>query len=38
MADCQDLMSRHRLDPETTRAALRAMLEEQPLPVRSGSP
>jgi hypothetical protein len=34
MADCHDLMSRHGLDPETTRASIQAMLEEQPLPVR----
>ncbi len=33
-ADCQDLISRHGLSPETTRQAIRAMLEEQPLPVR----
>ena len=34
LADCHDLVARHGLDPETTRAAIRAMLEEQPLPVR----
>jgi Fe-S oxidoreductase len=33
-ADCQDLISRHGLDPGTTRQAIQAMLEEQPLPVR----
>lgn len=33
-ADCQDLISRHGLDLETTRQAIQAMLEEQPLPVR----
>jgi Fe-S oxidoreductase len=33
-ADCQDLVARHGLDPQTTRAAIRSMLEEQPLPVR----
>jgi heterodisulfide reductase subunit D len=32
-SDCQDLMTRHGLDPATTRAAIQAMLEEQPLPV-----
>jgi heterodisulfide reductase subunit D len=32
-ADCQDLMTRHGLDPKTTRQAIAAMLEEQPLPV-----
>jgi Fe-S oxidoreductase len=34
VADCHDLISRHGLDPETTRQSIRAMLEEQPLPVR----
>jgi hypothetical protein len=34
MTDCQDLMARHGLDPATTRAAIRSMLEEQPLPLR----
>jgi Fe-S oxidoreductase len=33
-ADCQDLMAEHRLDPQTTRLAIQAMLEEQPLPLR----
>jgi hypothetical protein len=33
-ADCQDLVAQHRLDPETTRLAIQAMLEEQPLPLR----
>jgi Fe-S oxidoreductase len=33
-ADCHDLMERHGLDPETTRQAIVAMLEEQPLPVQ----
>ena len=28
MADCQDLMAQHRLDPATTRASIQAMLEE----------
>jgi heterodisulfide reductase subunit D len=32
-ADCHDLVTRHGLDPETTRAVIQAMLEEQPLPV-----
>jgi hypothetical protein len=31
--DCRDLVTKHGLDPETTRAAIKAMLEEQPLPV-----
>ncbi len=33
-ADCHDLMEQHGLDPATTRQAIMAMLEEQPLPVR----
>ncbi len=32
-ADCHDLIARHGLDPQTTRAAIQAMLDEQPLPV-----
>jgi heterodisulfide reductase subunit D len=32
-ADCQDLVTRHGLDPETTRQVIKAMLAEQPLPV-----
>ena len=37
-ADCSDLISRHGLDPETTRQAIAAMLQEQPLPLRGGTP
>jgi heterodisulfide reductase subunit D len=33
-ADCQDLIAQHALDPATTRAAIQAMLDEQPLPLR----
>ena len=33
-ADCHDLIAQHRLDPESTRLAIQAMLEEQPLPLR----
>ena len=33
-ADCGDLIARHGLDPATSRAAIMAMLEEQPLPLR----
>jgi len=36
-ADCCDLISRHGLDPETTRQAIAAMLEEQPLPLRGAA-
>jgi hypothetical protein len=34
MADCQDLIAQHGLDADTTRAAIQAMLDEQPLPLR----
>jgi Fe-S oxidoreductase len=34
LADCRDLMSKHGLDVETTRVAIQAMLDEQPLPLR----
>jgi hypothetical protein len=33
-ADCHELIAQHRLDPESTRLAIQAMLEEQPLPLR----
>jgi heterodisulfide reductase subunit D len=33
-ADCRDLVEKHGLDAETTRAAIQAMLDEQPLPLR----
>ena len=36
-ADCEDLIAQHGLDPATTRAAIQAMLEEQPLPLRGQS-
>jgi len=32
--DCRDLVAKHGLDPVTTRAAIKAMLDDQPLPVR----
>ena len=32
--DCRDLVAKHGLDPTTTRAVIKSMLEEQPLPVR----
>jgi Fe-S oxidoreductase len=35
LADCADLIASHGLDPATTRLAVEAMLEEQPLPLRS---
>ena len=36
LADCRDLAAAHGLDAETTRLAIRAMLDEQPLPLRGG--
>jgi hypothetical protein len=33
-ADCQELAAQHGLDPAGTRAAIQAMLDEQPLPLR----
>jgi heterodisulfide reductase subunit D len=36
-ADCQDLVAQHGLDVATTRAAIQAMLDEQPLPLRGGN-
>jgi heterodisulfide reductase subunit D len=33
MADCGDLMTQHRLDPATARLAVKAMLDDQPLPL-----
>jgi Fe-S oxidoreductase len=34
VADCQDLVAEHGLDITSTRQAIRAMLDEQPLPLR----
>jgi heterodisulfide reductase subunit D len=34
LADCQDLVQKHGLDVATTRLAIRAMLDEQPAPLR----
>jgi len=34
LADCADLVREHGLDPDTTRLAIQAMLEEQPAPLR----
>src|SRR5436190_2698751 len=36
-ADCQDLVAQHGLDLATTRQAIQAMLDEQPLPLRGDS-
>ncbi len=35
-AECQDLAVKHGLDAATTRQAIQAMLDEQPLPLRGG--
>ncbi|HUI12364.1 MAG TPA: (Fe-S)-binding protein [Xanthobacteraceae bacterium] len=36
LADCEDLVERHGLDRDTTRAAIQTMLAEQPAPLRGG--
>jgi Fe-S oxidoreductase len=36
-ADCQDLVAQHGLDVAATRVAIKAMLDEQPLPLRGGA-
>jgi Fe-S oxidoreductase len=33
IADCADLIAQHRLDPATTRLSVKAMLDDQPLPL-----
>jgi Fe-S oxidoreductase len=35
-ADCQDLAARHGLDADTTRKVIRAMLDDQPVPLAGG--
>jgi hypothetical protein len=37
VADCQDLVAQHGLAPDATRAAVEAMLDEQPLPLRGSA-
>jgi Fe-S oxidoreductase len=37
LADCRDLVEKHGLDMEATRAAIEAMLDEQPAPLRGGA-
>jgi heterodisulfide reductase subunit D len=34
LTDCQDLVTKHGLDRDTTRLAIQAMLDEQPAPLR----
>jgi Fe-S oxidoreductase len=36
LADCGDLVRQHGLDIEATRHAIKAMLDEQPVPLRGG--
>jgi Fe-S oxidoreductase len=35
--DCADLIGEHRLDPATVRLSVKAMLEDQPLPLSGGA-
>jgi heterodisulfide reductase subunit D len=35
--ECRDLVAQHGLDPAGTRAAIQAMLDEQPLPLRGAA-
>jgi hypothetical protein len=35
LADCQDLVQKHGLDPAAARLAIKAMLAEQPAPLRN---
>jgi heterodisulfide reductase subunit D len=37
VADCRDLIAQHGLDVEATRQAIRAMLDEQPVPLRGAT-
>jgi len=34
LADCKDLVEKHNLDPAATKLAIKAMLAEQPAPLR----
>ena len=34
LADCRDLVEQHGLDVEAARQAIKAMLDEQPVPLR----
>ena len=34
LADCRDLVEQHGLDVKATRQAIKAMLDEQPVPLR----
>ena len=35
LADCDDLITHHGLDPETARSVVAGMIQEQPLPLRA---
>jgi Fe-S oxidoreductase len=37
MADCEDMIAKHGLDRDATRAAIQSMLAEQPAPLRGGA-
>ena len=37
LADCRDLVEQHGLDIEATRQAIKAMLDEQPVPLRGAT-
>jgi heterodisulfide reductase subunit D len=37
LADCRDLVEQHGLDVEATRQAIKAMLDEQPVPLRGAT-
>ncbi|HEY6258606.1 MAG TPA: (Fe-S)-binding protein [Xanthobacteraceae bacterium] len=36
--ECRDMVAQHGLDPQATRLAIQAMLDEQPLPLRGRGP
>ncbi len=38
MAECHDLLAHHQVDSEAARASIRAMLDDQPLPLRGTVP
>ena len=37
LADCRDLIEQHGLDVEATRQVIKAMLDEQPVPLRAAT-
>jgi hypothetical protein len=37
LADCRDLIEQHGLDVEATRQAIKAMLDERPMPLRGAT-